>query len=450
MNKPVCNVQESCGVVDKPQEAVNIISLTAEIESFVRTADTDKEILESKPTEFENVNPIENFKIQRQSPENNDYYPQEESSDIITIEKIENLGEPDINGDEQRKKSRVKILIRAPTDEEPISTVQNGETHEVFEHENKAEDRIMECTLALEYKVEEKIDKEKTEDLECDSKKLHIEESAWVNIEKPIENNIKINHNTTKCNSDENEYAESENIKTADDISTPISPDVDFMMRNDVKDYERIDDTALKIIESSEDLTKIETEAQQASVNKHKTKELSKQESVDSKEINNTELYKFEVRTIPLKLDSPELRKKSIEIGSAKKLPPTPPQRRRSVKEIIESINKCQSLLKVNQDSVSKNIEKLQTNSFVRNCNTNSSIVKQEKVIEENNNENTDDFSNIPLFVEKFDEFNNNRTNVEVEKYDMRGDRYNEKVSNVEYNPVPKPRRHRYSTQGPI
>lgn len=427
---------------------MNITNLTAEIESFVRIADTEKEIIDSNQTkEIEKCDTIsetiqnessDKNKASRQSPESNDYYPQDNKFEKITVEKIQNLGATDINSNERSKRSPVKILIRAPTDEEPVST--NDEEDDFETRDTETEIVIVEQSCIEKQLID---DSEKNNAVEIKSQGEAVEYSERINSLVEAEECV-----------DKDEHIE---YQMTNESTTPTSSAVEFILENDnFSEIEMSLRTAheLKITESIDDLTKIGDE---------KANELNEQYTESANE-SGTALNKFEVCSVPLKLDSPKLRKKEIEQGGTRKEPPTPPQRRRSVKEIIESINKCQSLLKMNQDSTTSKVEKDKINSeffqsstssktfgnkdtfFDRNMNDLAKKQYQNKkmfsdIAEINNNAKiNEDMSYIPVVVESFYELNNNnekKTN-------------DEKVSNVAWNPVPKPRRHRNSTQGSI
>ncbi|XP_055302797.1 muscle M-line assembly protein unc-89 [Sitodiplosis mosellana] len=443
-------------------EQVNITNLTAEIESFVRIADTDEEKIESKSEQTDSITlktderdnnekteikdeEHDKGKTSRQSPESNDFYPQlqDEHCEEITIEKIQNLGATDINSNERSKRSPVKILIRAPTDEEPLSVTIDDEYEKTMQPES---DEYGSKDTEREIVVVEK---------ECVLKESANEESTQIDAE----------------NDDPKEYLETMKvIQDTEGATTPTSSAVEFILENENM-ADKGDTTLLKITESSDDLTKDDTDNSDPN-DKQEIESMTKEKMTvlerQCEHVNQT-FSRYEVRSIPLKLDSPKIRKKDV---GAKKEPPTPPQRRRSVKEIIESINKCQSLLKINQDLKTEKAEKDKMNTDLfqashssssksfnskpsfNDRNMNDSVEKpyQNKkmfsdIAEVNNNVKNEDMSNIPLFVEKFNEFNNNNPNSIFEKCVLRGKNTDKKV---EWNPVPKPRRHRNSTQGSI
>lgn len=507
-NKAITIVEESSAEGEQRSETVNITNLTAEIESFVRTADTDKEIIVEKREENteKKINEIDSnvrkgsvdrSKNTRQSPESNDYYPQDEQTEQITLEKIENLGAVDNNlssNGERSKKSPVKILIRAPTDEEQttveISEVDDVPIKAIVEPESDYEAKDTEReTIVVK---SEQIEKRET-DTENKATKVVVSER----VEPKVEVSEKVEQ--VKSLDEEDEIRKMAN-------TTPTSTEVEFILENDAEVHaqnscEKIVATNLRITESTDDLTEIKeekpttfevaNEPMESSPIVARKESLTKETAPEQSDANATVAERcivveknlgtpFRVSTVPLKIESPVALRKNISSTTSenKREPPTPPQRRRSVKEIIESINKCQRLLKVNQDANTNktDVEKananfLQSSSSTSNARTstkntlvdrnmNDLSVKQyndKKMFSEinNNGKCDDEINNIPLFVEKFNEFNSNNPNL-FEKCVIRRDSKSHdvdqkgKISNMVYNPVPKPRRHRNSAQGSI
>lgn len=411
------SLQEDLNTKDtKSQDDGDITNLTAQIQTFVRIADTDKETLEneiideSKEHNIQHrVDAVEKNDLlpARKSPESNEFYPQECYPDEITFEKIQNLGEINENCNEKCEKSQVKILIRAPTEEEtalniddPCAKCTEIETNNVYENQN----------TSLLHTISEK--DENSED-------KHQE----INMKTNIEYN--------------------ENLKIPDQSETALKLDEDMIAES--KSDPNLKMTELKITEYLDDLT----EGRQIQTNET-------EQMIVSMETNSSEKMKSPLcsETFDIKND-----------GEIKKLP-TPPVRRRSVREIIESINNCQKLLKVNQEVQTNrvnNMDSFQTstsssktfgneNLFTdRNMNDVNKKDYQNKrlftkMTEVNNNAKSEEMCIIPLFVERFNEFNNNNSNVLFERCIVNND---EKGSNIEsrWNPVPKPRRHRNSTK---
>lgn len=499
-DKTITTVEETSG-----DKVVSISNLTAEIESFVQAADTDKENIKSTnvlhselridedDSRTNEINRENARDSSRQSPESNEYYPQDEQNDVITLEKIQNLGSMDLNvsnNSERCKKSPVKIIIRAPTEEEPIAkeeteTIQSIETTHIQEEqtiaaiENHKVETVNQPIVEAESVGTVGVNAEPVNDNQVNAEPLNVE---------PIRENI-----DTK-----------EPFDTQDDDyskTTPTSVAVEFISENDAQ-HETL--TSLRITESTDDLpsaaesrpAKEEEEEEEGEVQLRpkprvetkieETKEFEKASQVETKtELKLRLLENCNIRTVPLKLDSPKSTKRNNSDGELiEKQKPIPPQRRRSVKEIIDSINKCQSLLKINQKengiekdkvsptqassssfSVSASSSKLMNSKNTctdRNLNDSNEKRYQEKkmfndVAQVRNNGTRVVEGLIPTVVEEFDEINNNHNNnnhndseITFEKCVVRGDKKSngERKSNVEWNPVPKPRRHRQSQQG--
>lgn len=350
----------------------------------------------------------------------------------ISIEKIQNLGRMDINCDDRSKKSPIKILIRAATVEEPISTTI--ENDDIVTDDTKTEIIIVEQT----------------------------------GVEKSGKNDTKVNISVT--NEVQEEIKDSskgiegfETVEVPEDTeetTTPTSSAVEFELEHEDANTSNVA-TVLKITESIDDLTKTDTENSAQNPTNEFECEFNDNHNYSVNE-SSSSFSGAEISSIPLKLESSKAKNKGLNaVFGAKRAPPTP-QRRRSVKEIIESINKCQSLLKVNQDLKTDKAEKKDNDLFQASSSSMESFKSSSSIVDRNMNDLaekqyqskkmlsdiTEDMSNIPLFVEKFNEFNNNNPNSMYEKSIHCGNKIfsNEKVSNVEWNPVPKPRRHRNST----
>lgn len=547
-------------------EAANISSLTAEIESFVKTADTDKEklrespekvvsrvsppqhqqqqqkiqplhideahIVESTPApstppiqqegrtvvarvtttteilresanrraqqshitstdvECNNVKEAVNLNS-RQSPENNEFYPEVSTDKARSCEKLQNLlTEVDVaNNNVQRcKKSPVKILIRAPTDEEPNNNVEevylesmesklNGNTDEASTSQSTEVDEILENTCRAASRAVSEIGKDRNHS--SDDKPLEevsrgpdrstvnagtvdaTTSAATKNVEitKPESSSQK-----PKSSSSSSTTTVTTSIASAKELPEPVVVAASISTESI---------TELKITESTDDLTQIPSST-------------------------STKSTIFEVRNVPLKGLSPSMVRKEIDLRkeqedderndvtirekTAQPQPttaPTPPQRRRSVKEIIESINKSQSLLKINQKPavplkdeskykirntfpqpvIERNIlesQKRQATSGADNGTLNDdldALTASEKhmkqmiaEMEADKNGNDSELANIPLFVERFAELNNNNRGLFQKcsfKREDTPDRFmdNDHRSTVDWNPLPKPRR---------
>lgn len=398
--------------ITKLQDSEDITNLTAEIESFVRIADTDKEQIRNGINDNEAA---ENEKSSsRQSPEHNDFYPQEIREEI-TIDRIQSLGEMDDNSDKRCKSSPIKILVRAPTDEEPSSeSIDKTVTLITTEVEIKDD-----AKTEVHGEMQAIADKEEDEVRKIEEEPNKVLSKEEPNIE-PVE--------SLKKTSQQNEIIPSTLIE-------------EFISGNSAnEDHTFTELNELKITESLDDLTTTHSDETKPVVCDTKV-ECEEQE--DCKPID-----KIAISSISLRMNK----------NDCKKVPPSPPQRRRSVKEIIESINKCQSLLKVNQDQRNSKINNTEfTPTVISSPSSSSSPTKTfknktfftDRNVNDSNKKDyenkrfftdmneADDMSNIPLFVEKFNELNNN--NALFEKCVVR----DESKFESRWNPLPKPRRHR-------
>lgn len=389
----------------EPNETIDLTDLTSEIALFIRTGDADKEKLESMTIETDEPE----IEIPRHGQESlprhgQDFHPQRERSEQLTIEKIENLGETESN--EVIRKSPVEIIVRAPTDEETGRIKLNAEIVTSHIVENKQIQTVAESL--------ESINQTSEDDLE-----------EFQNNSKNLREMLTSPETAVKANN-----------------------------RNNGKHIHKYPVIELKISESFDDLTVAENVVPMGFSVRG---DIGSSGSVDT----------TKGHSIPIELDSPEKLKKQFQFCDIKKQQPTP-HKRRSVNDIIDSINKCQSLLNVNQgfkankvekDEVSSDIIQAPPSYFLR-CNNSfhdtnmqdpyekGSIFQHEQIFshvpETNNSANEEDMSNIPLFVEKFNELNHMRL---FEKCNVR---HTGEISNVEWNPLPKPRRHRDPKQGPI
>lgn len=477
-NKTITTVQET---ENGETENVNITNLTAEIESFVRTADTDKETIiatrqdestELRIDESKNVVKMETNEVNmengingknktsRQSPESNDFYPQDENGEELTIEKIENLGAIDVdvkNNSERVKRSPIKIFVRAPTDEESMDSTEKEPTP-IVDNEMDFETKDTEQETILVEQV--CIEKESTP-----NNVIKRNEIAAITVIPEEEENNQTN------NSDKSQ-------------TTPTSSSVEFILENQhengIEPSNEVTD--LRITESTDDLTKItelkpENEITIKPVESIDATNETKENQTDTS-IERFIVKQYEVRTVPLKINSPVLtRRKTFEEETTSNESPTLPSKRRSVKEIIESINKCQGLLKINQDHKINTNDNEQINSNLFNASSSTSKTNNKNTfvdrnmndltgkqygekkmfsdfteVNNNNARHNDGFNNIPLFVEKFNELNKNDP-TSFERCTIRNSKRtddDEKISNVAWNPVPKPRRHRNSKQTTI
>lgn len=286
-------------------------------------------------------------------------------------------------------------------------------------------------------------------------------------------------------------------------VTTPRSSEVEFILENEQHEIIRTYHTPkpqtideLKITESCEDLTAdTKHTAPTVDLEKYKIRYVPLRNFTPEPEPHESDQHKTDFnsngkihnfrqtyqsssvgKSVEIRTNPPsELRRHSDAVASpssdnnevviTKKVPPEPPQRRRSVKDIIASINKCQSLLKINQEngtkpspqysSIDHNIH--QNGSTTTAYSSNGSIVpnnnehQTNKIVSEmefnnnncansnkNNNGHPIDVRHIPIMAERFDEFNNDEL---FKMCVVRRDK-----SEMDWNPLPKPRRSRNLT----
>lgn len=430
-------------------ENVDITNLTAEIESFVRTADTDKATIathtELRISENGDAPPMEAKKSavdasadeagksSRQSPESNDFYPQDErGGDTPTLEKIQNLGASDLdvtNNSERCKSSPVKIFIRAPSDEDPSRVAKEATIQGECDHETAEQAVTIECERV-----------EQSEDCRIVASQAIAEAS-----------------NGREENGDAGEARPSTEIRLTAEVHQNGEP------------------SDLRITESNEDLPKAtEPNAETAkAADAVEATTIVTSSAAGESVAERHHVRQFEVRRVPLKMESPAAtRRKLVESDACDG--PQKPSRRRSVKDIIDSINKCQGLLKLNQEPKTKKTDKERINLYTastsrqrndtntladRNMNDLAGKRYDDKKmfatgtteINNNNRDNGDESYNIPLFVQELNETTRKDAAL-FEKCTVRGEngKTGDKVSNINWNPVPKPRRHRHIKENEI
>lgn len=536
------NISEQTNNDAHHDEAVNISNLTAEIESFVKIADTDNadignksnsdnkelhiqetsEKVSSSAVAIENNNTVvtktesnvkPNGKVNvtvatkltdlRQSPENNEYYPVEKdvvvSADIrrtTTTEKLQNVvNETDVNNVQRSKKSPVKILIRSPTDadnenqeqefsidtltvtDNSVETPISSAVDEILENALRERDRILR-EISQEQGEGELTDEQATSS-ETTKSPTNIPEVTQITIETSSQSSVK--QSTSAPSSSPKKPVNKLKETNGFTCHTSVSTASDFSTTNqqNAKTSDEIPVTSLKITESTDNLTKTPSP------------ELPLKVTI------------FEVRNVPLKGFSPGMARKEIDLRKTEEEekfhedvelrnkskqfnwstppttpPATPPKRRFSVKEIIDSINKSQSLLKINQESnqlpnntnrfairntFPKPVLESSNNEWRRTTNGAKVTSKPEEKIDvltdteklmkkmiadlESDRDacKSDSSSDIPLFVEQFYEMNNNNDELFPKCSVKREQSPNSLLDSIDWNPLPKPRRSKNS-----
>lgn len=563
------------------EEAEKIHNLTAEIESFVKTADTDKEKLRDSPekingnvqvlkieetqTETKASQPKDDITIvttvtttseikregvssqklqesnknreireeistisdidSRQSPENNDYYPEERETitpdkrSNASCEKLQNLvTEIDVanNNVERCKKSPVKILIRAPTDDD-------SKVEEVILDDGRCDGTTTPLSTEVDLILENECKVTRnTDSIQRNAQKEEISASNAV-IESTssqpttsviVESNKEraaqpssLEATTTKITTERTETVISVSSKTVNTEPVEKTSYSKSVTPEPVKVravYSKPSITSSKPIISNKPV--LAKPIPEPVVSEPSTPEPSAELKITESTDDLTKIPPakssqkptvFEVRNVPLKSLSPSMCRKEIDLQKEQKeeeeeeavairnkeptqeTKPAPPQRRRSVKEIIESINKSQSLLKMNQKptpppkdeskytirntfplpveekNYSERIRSSKQPSPPRAANGNDEIdtlTANERLMkkmiadmeEDKNGNDMEEVANIPLFVERFNELNNNSSLFQkcAFKREQTPDNFLDgERSSHEWNPLPKPRR---------
>ncbi|GAB0096627.1 hypothetical protein DMENIID0001_121570 [Sergentomyia squamirostris] len=239
------------------------------------------------------------------------------------------------------------------------------------------------------------------------------------------------------------------------DIVLKITESIDDLSKEDQK----VEDSVQEKITQIESL-KTETEiklVKEDSVEKEETKKVEKKETTPpqatSPELRSpersdpyknvvVEMEKYEIRFAPLKTNDEENHRRN------------PVERQRSVQEIIDSINKSQSLLKINYEddsrvqTIMQDIESQKREVHRRKSSDSLNRNIRELEIKEQEMQQLikelEVQAEIPLVVQ---EFNNNTSSsdkcVQLRDSDQQNANRPEMKSSIEWNPLPKPRRSR-------
>lgn len=523
------------------EDMSEIYSLTAEIESFVRTADTDKEKLRDSPEKLSNPiksasTTITTTAIVTSSP---DRITQQQVQPKPTIKPKSIKQDATTSTTSSKSTTTTTAIIETTTNRQVV------DNHKISpEKKTNTESRVIEIqtihTAPKEQSPEivslpssTRASPENNEEYQTPEREIYpVATSTPSKSLQKSSSEKQLNITTTtsaksrsippkifirEATEDDDFLLEQQPLPPPPNhtVTTPRSTEVEFILEEQqqheiVRTFQTpkpqsIDE--LKITESSEDLEKSTLPNTSTTTT-----------TTTTKSTTETDADSFRVRFVPLKNFTPEPIRRDIHQaptnkylsktnGTAttvngceqngitqkncippqtmydddnnvvvivqKKVPPAPPQRRRSVRDIIASINKSQSLLKINQDAVvtekqqytslekipqyagqplafvnqSKPLQQVQTTpsneSIVRNINELQDSDKQIKQMilemERAGNDDLDvDVQDIPVPVEKFNEFNKDEM---FKKCVIRRDK-----SSMDWNPLPKPRRSRNLT----
>lgn len=488
-----------------------IHNLTAEIESFVRHADTDEDKLRESPEK-----PSKTV-VKRPSPERRSSIDQiTQTTPYVARNSPPNRDRSRNSPPKQIVTTKVTMTSRSsPESSRPPSEDRNVETNESVPKETIIRPPTS-TRVSPENNDEYPIDRS-SETPERDVRVASRETSPVVLAKVGSEKQLNVSETTVTTTSkfskssppkifireateDYEDSLEEQPLPPAPNhaVTTPRSTEVEFILEHEQHEIVRTYHTPkpqtideLKITESCEDLTAdAKQNATPVDIEKYQiryvplrnfTPEPEYREAADQQRTVKTEFisngvthnvrqnYRSEEtdnKPTSLMTQSDERTRQNgaqaspqgdnNEVVIVKKVPPEPPQRRRSVKDIIASINKCQSLLKINQENGAthkpspqySSIDQIPQNLYTTNA-TNESIVRKTNDIQEteynnniaknnNNNNGNIDVRHIPIMAERFDEFNNDEL---FKKCVVRRDK-----SEMDWNPLPKPRRSRNLT----
>uniref|UniRef100_A0A1B0DQT8 Uncharacterized protein n=1 Tax=Phlebotomus papatasi TaxID=29031 RepID=A0A1B0DQT8_PHLPP len=243
--------------------------------------------------------------------------------------------------------------------------------------------------------------------------------------------------------------------ESTDDLSSPGGEKKSPEREESVK-VVKVEEASVKEAQEPAELEPTKKESKEEVVQKEEIKEVKREvPEEDAKDrvkdksdpYRNVvvEMEKYEIRFAPLKTDD----------AAGENHRKNPVERQRSVQEIIESINKSQSLLKINYEddsrvqSIMQDIESqkrdVQRRKSSDSLNRNIRELEQKEqemreLIKELEEQETSD---IPVVVQ---EFNNNSFDkcVQLREPEEKDQNDNQtKKSSIEWNPLPKPRRSR-------
>lgn len=418
-----------------------------------KISETDKTVLDD--TEQRQ---LVDRKFSRESPENNEDYPERTSqapeSEQAKIRKFNSEKQLNVNDNvepqvEVALQSPPRIIVRKPTEDweydEEIRLNDDGDDRANGEESPKTPissevEFILEHDDSARTSQTQNIQKRESETIVVET--VHVA-STSLNDDSPEKPKVSTKKNFE--NSLENSFAKNHELIAEESTPEATVPE-------------------LKIVESTDDLTSAPTTVSQSS-------------------------DKYKIRFVALKNFSPEPQRRDVELRPHNNqefdvedvdLPPAPPQRRRSVKDIIASINKSQSLLKMNQQpngnadakrsySYETYLPQTIPNTAIKEPSqpkqsSNESIIRKYSELEESERkirkmitdmeQSTIDVP-VPV-VEKFDEFtvDSDESSDLFKKCVVRrvksgqpsGASHEESRSSMEWNPLPKPRRSRNLT----
>lgn len=513
----ITTVEETAHEGSEKVDMAEIHNLTAEIESFVRHADTDEDKLRESPekstkpivkppsqprrSSIDQITQTTSYTA-RNSPPTQDKSRSSPPKQIVTTKvTMTSRSSPERPPSEDRNIQTVVSVPKETIIRPPTSTRVSPENNDEYPIDRSSETPERDVRVASRETSPVALTKVSSE------KQLNVTETTITAPSKSSPPKIIIRGATE----DYDDSLEGQPLPAAPNhaVTTPRSSEVEFILEHEqheiVRTYytpkpQTIDE--LKITESCEDLTASKDTAPAVDLEKYKIRYVplrnftpepehreSEQPTVRTEFHSNgiipNSRQNYQSSTVsksaeiakkspsPMIQSSETIRQNEAlsspsddtnEVVIERKIPPEPPQRRRSVKDIIASINKCQSLLKINQENGTthkpspqySSIDQIpqsvsSTTNASRNISEPQNTEKQINKISEmeynnnvaksnNNNSNGNhiDVRHIPIMAERFDEFNNDEL---FKKCVVRRDK-----SEMDWNPLPKPRRSRNLT----
>lgn len=460
-NDTVAYSQTTVTIEQVPIETVKseVCNHSVEVHERSDTKTSENENVTSKETLQQSAERRIDRKLgnSRESPENNEDYPQRTSQtpDIenAKIHKVNSVKQLNVNENEEVESiaevamhSPPRIIVRKPTEDwefdEEIRL--NNDTNLVNGGDESPKTPI---SSEVEFILEQ-------------NNSPSISPSTTLSTQKRDSEVIVVKTEQSVVTSSLNDSKEKPKISTKKNFEIS-SQSSSAKIHESILETSPEDVPELKIVESTDDLTNAPAVSQ------------------------STDRYK--IRFVALKNFSPEPLRRDVELRDVElrphnnqefdvediDLPPAPPQRRRSVKDIIASINKSQSLLKINQQP---NVESKRSYNYetylpqtIPTANeplqplrksSNESIIRKYDELEESERKMKKMITDmeqssidVPIpVVEKFDEFivDSEKSSDLFKKCVVRRDKslqsgasQDENRSSVEWNPLPKPRRSR-------
>lgn len=426
--------------VEDPEKQLEIHNLTAEIESFVKQSNDDSATVVPSAT---------STPIKTKDEEKCDEIIVEE----IVEEKVEEKTPEIIIGETEKMKQGRKVDIITTI----VTLVDHGKEKTMNEKDKDVEIVTVDVNQKISEKPKDELNKElKTTEVFEENKvqqKPNVNDVEMVEVLESRQESVIV----------EKKIIQKQEVRIVNLPSDHEDDDIEQIMLpskplkpEPTPRHEKYPAVAI-VDRKPEHLRKKPSPSLRISESLESLTEKDLEDSLSHPKTIKTDNYEFEVRFVPLRSSSSQSRHQTWSNENALQrrnsnddVSPSPEigGRRKSVKEIIESINKSQSLLKVNHNESTSGLETNNnlkpssdeilaitesTDSLTRNLN---SLIEDEKKINNFLAERASISSSD--FNKNNDELNNNLDDNGVfEKCELR------KKDGLDWNPLPKPRRSR-------